>query len=165
MPWARLDDAFYDHPKLDALGSVRLPCVGLFVLALTWSNRYLTDGFIPAERVRKLGGTIPLAERLVSAGLWERAGEDYRFHDFHDWNETSADVRQRRQRMRELGKRGGEARRFKRDAQPDGLALRSNSVPLRTVPIHTVPSSAPLNGAPEERRLPPYEEVVRSTGS
>jgi hypothetical protein len=116
MAWGRIDDTFYDHPKLDELGRYRLPCVGLYVLALSWSNRYLTDGYIPFERVKKLGGTKFLAERLVRVGLWDLLVDGYRIHDFLDYNDSGDAVRRRRVDMRELGKRGGiasgQARRF-----------------------------------------------------
>jgi hypothetical protein len=74
MPWVRLDDAFHAHPKLAALGARTLPAVGLYVIALTWSSTYLTDGLVPDGQLRKLGGTTALARALVEAGLWERVG-------------------------------------------------------------------------------------------
>ena len=121
MPWGRIDDSFYDHPKLDDLGRHRLPCVGLYVLALSYSNRHLTDGFIPSGMVRKLGGTRVLAEHLVRVGLWDLVIDGYRIHDFLDYNDSSAAVRRRRVDMRELGKRGGLA---------SGLARRLNTRPV-----------------------------------
>lgn len=152
MPWGSVDDGLYDHPKLDALGSSKLPCVGLYMLAISWSNRYLTDGFVPTSRVQKLGGTVALAEKLVQVGLFERAGEDYRVHDFHDFNDTAAAVRERRRTMRALGKRGGvasaEARRLNRDAssatlEPQGLT----PVPIRSVPVLSGPPDASKSDA------------------
>jgi hypothetical protein len=120
MAWGRIDDTFYDHPKVDELGRYRLPCVGLYVLALSYSNRYLTDGFIPFERVRKLGGTKFLAERLVRVGLWDLLVDGYRIHDFLDYNDSGDSVRKRRARFSELGRRGAEARW--RGAMADGIA-------------------------------------------
>lgn len=55
MPWGRLDDSFYDHPKLDDLGSSRLAGAGLWAIAISWCNRRLTDGLVPRERIRQLG--------------------------------------------------------------------------------------------------------------
>jgi hypothetical protein len=101
MPWAQLDDGLYDHPKLDMLGTSRLAGVGLWTLAIAWSNRYLTDGLIPPERVIRLGGTKKLAEALVSVGLWEKEGESYRIHDFLQYSVSREDVEQRRADARE----------------------------------------------------------------
>lgn len=101
MPWARIDDGLYDHPKLDALGKDRLACVGLFTLALAWSNRYLTDGHIPSERVKRFGAPNRLADLLVSAGLWERVPDGFHIHDFLDFNESADAVRADREAARE----------------------------------------------------------------
>lgn len=73
MVWVRLADDFTDHPKVIAAG----PLAGwMYVCALTYANRYLTDGFIPAGQVRRLAdvdGALSLADKLVDVGLWERA--------------------------------------------------------------------------------------------
>lgn len=111
MVWARLDDSFYDHPKLDLLGDVRLPAIGLFAVALSWSNKWLTDGQIPAARVLRLGGTTELAEALVSAGLWERSGRDYLIHDFLDYSKGKNQVETERRQRSAAGRAGGLARR------------------------------------------------------
>jgi len=142
MPWGRIDDGFYDHPKLNDLGRYRLPCVGLYTLALSWSNRYLTDGHIPADQVKRLGGTPRLAEMLVRSGLWDRVADGYRVHDFLDFNDSAATVRKRRSEMRELGKRGGVA---------SGQARRLNSVPLPSVPI-PIPSDASTRNVDKSKK-------------
>jgi len=96
MPWGRLDDGLYDHPKLDALGRDRLAAVGLWTLAISWCNRRLTDGIVPADRIRLLGGTTALAERLVEVGLFDRRDEGYAVHDFLAFNDSAETVRSRR---------------------------------------------------------------------
>lgn len=146
MPWGRLDDSFYDHPKVEHLPvRVRNACVGLWARCISWSNRYLTDGFIPHERIRKLDGDAKLAEALVLADLFEHHPDGYLVHDYLDYNDSAADVRRRREEMRELGraggKRSGQSRRAdkaKRDASTVDEAARLNSrpspVPSRPVP-------------------------------
>ena len=101
MAWGRIDDTLYDHPKLDALGRDRLPCVGLWCLALSWTNRYLTDGFIPSGRVSRLGGNRKLAEALVGVGLWEKVDDGFYIHDFLHFNESAEEVRRDREAARE----------------------------------------------------------------
>jgi len=105
MPWGRLDDGLYDHPKLDGLGPSKLPAVGLWTLAISWSNRRLTDGFIPADRVVALGGTKEIAELLVDVGMFDRAKGGYRIHDFLAFNETAETVRARREAAAERQRR------------------------------------------------------------
>lgn len=97
MPWGRLDDGLYDHPKLDKLGAHRLPAIGLWAVAISWCNRRLTDGHVPAERIRLLGGTPALADRLVEAGLFDRQGDDYVVHDFLVFNDSREAVEARRE--------------------------------------------------------------------
>ncbi|MEW6223234.1 MAG: hypothetical protein AB1627_01255 [Chloroflexota bacterium] len=97
MPWGRLDDGLYDHPKLDALGRDRLAGVGLWALAISWCNRRLTDGVVPADRIRLLGGTAAIADRLVEVGLFDRCEDGYRVHDFLAFNDSAETVMARRQ--------------------------------------------------------------------
>ena len=103
MPWGRVDDTWYDHPKLEELEDSRewpdrLAGAGLSSLAWSWCNRFLTDGKVPRGTVAKLGGTIELADMLVRAGLWESAPGGYQIHDFLVYNESAEDVRARRQK-------------------------------------------------------------------
>lgn len=102
MPWGRLDDSLYDHPKLDLIEPRhRLAAVGLWTLAISWSNRRLTDGHVPIARIRALGGTAAIAGRLVEAGLFEKTGNGYRIHDFLEFNDSAADVEAKRAAERE----------------------------------------------------------------
>jgi hypothetical protein len=123
MPWARLDDGFYDHEKVEGLpNALRLKCVGLFTLALSYSNRHLTDGRVSGDRLRRFGGTPQLVEALITANLFERAIDGIVIHDFAIYNKTRAQVERGQADMRDLGKRGGvrsgEARRFNRVPVP-----------------------------------------------
>lgn len=96
MAWGRVDDGLYDHPKLDRLGRDRLAGVGLLTVAISWSNRRLTDGIIPTERVLLLGGTVALADKLVDAELFEKHPTGYLIHDFLDFNDSAETVRAKR---------------------------------------------------------------------
>lgn len=99
MPWGRLDDSLYDHPKLDLLApDHRLEGVGLWAVSISWSNRYLTDGLVPTRQVERLGGSIALADELVVAGLFDSVPTGYAIHDFHDFNDTKTEVLERREK-------------------------------------------------------------------
>jgi hypothetical protein len=101
MPWGRVDDTLYDHPKLEKLGRNRLAGVGLNTLAVSWCNRFLTDGHVPVAALRKIGGSVVLADALVDAGLWEHEGHDgYLIHDFLDYNESKAQIVAKREAAR-----------------------------------------------------------------
>lgn len=45
MSWLRIDDDFYDHPKIVAAGPL---AIALHVLSMAYASRHGTDGFIPA---------------------------------------------------------------------------------------------------------------------
>lgn len=67
MTWFRVDDSFYDHPKVLGLD---MAARGLWVSAGTYCARHLTDGVISDREIRVIGGTRRQAEKLVAAGLW-----------------------------------------------------------------------------------------------
>ncbi len=137
MPWGRLDDGLYDHPKVEQLPRrLRNSCVGLWARAISWSNRYLTDGRVTMERLAKLDGSQAEVDALVCVGMLERDGDGVLIHDFAEYNETADAWRARRGRMHELAKRGGrasgEARRSTAAVKRDGEPQRSSAAVNRT---------------------------------
>ena len=85
MPWAEIDNNFYDHPRIVAAGSSG---VALFACALSYCSRYSTGGLIPAAQIRRLidvDDPQAIAERLVTVGLWKRQGEDYQITKAIKW--------------------------------------------------------------------------------
>lgn len=118
MAWVRISDDFYDHSKFDAAGSLG---IALWVAGLAWSNRNLTDGFIPrktalrlldfedaAEAVRtadrngvsnapRNGYVTPdvarfVADRLLKAGLWVEAEGGFTIHDYLDYQKSAEQI-------------------------------------------------------------------------
>lgn len=152
MSWARIDDTLCDHPKVLAAG---LEAMGLWVMALTYCSRHLTDGKVSQATfcylVANRQTDFAIAERLVFAKLWEVApdGDGWVFHDYHDYNPSKADAKRKRADLSairsEAGRRGAEKRWANRDSKPDGKAsgnLPSDGkwqthapVPSRPVPI------------------------------
>ena len=90
MSWLRIDDTFYDHPKIVAAGPL---AVALHVFGMTYASRHGTDGFVPSSMLPWLvrfdgiqltlgleprGPAMPvdvqaIAARLVEIGLWHPA--------------------------------------------------------------------------------------------
>lgn len=146
MPWGRLDDSLYDHPKLDKLGRHRLACIGLNTLAQSWCNRWLTDGAVPSDRVPRLGGTIAQADLLVAAGLWERTDDGYRIHDFLDYNDSREMVLEKRGSARERMREKRTNRSRSSGEVPTNITRSSGDVQAprgrvtRPVPSRPVPS-------------------------
>ena len=75
MVWFRVDDGFYDHPKLLAIPRTdRVAAAGLWTLAGSYCTRYLTDGFITDVMTRQLGGTARLIAHLVDVEAVDTCG-------------------------------------------------------------------------------------------
>lgn len=119
--WARLDDELIDHSKIfvagEALGK-NGPAIalGFYALGLMWSNRHLTDGFLPLAVVRSfrhVDRPTSVADALVKAGLWEKnGGSGYVIHDYSDHNPKASNVKakRRRERLRKQSEREAKAR-------------------------------------------------------
>ena len=112
--WSRLDDALLDHRKVydagDRIGkNGQVIAIGLYAIGLMWTNKQLSDGYLPAAVVKRFPCVRPLdvAQALVKAKLWEAVDGGYKIHDFADWNYTAADIRSRRRTERERKRKGG----------------------------------------------------------
>lgn len=112
MTWARLDDSFYDHPKiLEALD--RDPAaVALHARALAYVARHELDGRIteralcslePLQSDRESRVTV-----LIETGIWHQDGTGVAIHDYLDYNPSRADLTERREadRARKAQQRG-----------------------------------------------------------
>lgn len=126
MAWAKLDDEFYDHPKVLR---VSLAATGLYALCLSYAARKMTDGALPANAVRRLAGDEmweALAEQLVHVGLWEREHDGFRIHDFLAYNRSKAEVLADRAALRAVRSqagRAGAAARWQRDSTSNGKPM------------------------------------------
>lgn len=90
MPWVRIDEHAMEHPKVAGLpdGAFRL-----WVVGLSYCQKFLTDGFIADAALRSLRAFSPKRQQeLLTAGLWQAADGGVAIHDFLDWNESRARV-------------------------------------------------------------------------
>jgi hypothetical protein len=93
MPWFKVDDMFWGHPKQTALSK---GAVALWVRAGSWSANHLTDGFVPKHMVPMLGCSSADAKGLTDSGLWLTADGGYQFHDWTEYQPTKEQVEQKR---------------------------------------------------------------------
>ena len=133
MPWFKVDDGFYDHPKVLELD---MAARGLWVMAGAYCARHLTDGVITGRQIKVIGGTQKQAEKLVAAGLWsaDDAPPSARRYVFNDWREfqpTRDDVLSKR---REDAERKRLARGAKRDKQQERKNVRADVQPDSEAP-------------------------------
>lgn len=153
MAWVRIDDNVPTHRKHLKAGP---SACWLWVCAIAYSQRQLTDGFIPHEALALLGvakGYSPLADKLVEVGLFERRDDGYQVHDYHDHNAHSDDVKRERAERSEMRARAGRAGglrsgevRSKREAnvkQTDEANVKQTEAACRSkreAPSHPIPS-------------------------
>lgn len=114
MAWVYLDDNFPEHPKVWGLSDA---AYRLHQSAIHYCNRHLTDGKIPASKVRTL---VPKFKQSALNELTDRAmwipthTGDYVLHDYLDWNKSKAETESHRDRLTmvrsEAGKKGAKAR-------------------------------------------------------
>jgi hypothetical protein len=133
MSWVRTSDDAPDHPKLIGLTDA---AYALWHRALSYCNRQLTDGFVPAGAVPALSRSAKpgdAAKDLVTARLWEIAEGGFMVHDYLDYQPSRAEVEEERRKKSEAkqragsagGKRSGESRKQTRsrkeaDAKQEG---------------------------------------------
>lgn len=136
MTWFKVDDSFYDHPKVFDAPDCAL---ALWVRAGCWSARNLTDGFVPASLPARICDDPDTAVRvLVDRGLWKRARGGFQFHDWTEYQPSAEDVKDLRRKRAEAGKKGGQAKAAKQNsgkplasASPVG---KQNAAPSRPDP-------------------------------
>lgn len=82
MPWVKLDDSWCEDEQVLKAG----PLAGwLHICALSYCNRRLTDGRVPAAVVRRLADVddaLQLAAQLVDAGLWRVTDDGFELVDY-----------------------------------------------------------------------------------
>jgi hypothetical protein len=162
MAWARIDDSRKDHPKIVAAGPI--PEL-IQIRALQYSNRYLTDGFIPSAVVPSLltgfetiaivdGGIhgigagradgIDWPAHMIRWRLWENAKGGYRVHNFLKWNISKAGVLAKREAKQKAGvigakvtnsRRYGPARAAVSAAPPAAASAEGASLAPLPLPI------------------------------
>lgn len=91
MTWFKLDDRFFDNPKIAALSDAAQLA---YIKGGTYCARELTDGFIPFRKAREYA-TPKVIKELVP-GLWETCGEGFKVHDYLKYNPTREQVQTER---------------------------------------------------------------------
>jgi hypothetical protein len=104
--WVRLDDGLIDHPKIIAaiaafkgrgVESAKARIVGTFVIALSYANRHLTDGFVPLSIFCGLEKEKSALERAELFEFDASSGR-VRIENYLKWNPSKAEVKAKRAR-------------------------------------------------------------------
>ncbi len=137
MAWIKLDDQIAQHPKFLKAGN----SAWMWVACVGYSQRYLTDGFVPTEAIASLIGGIrkpqSYVKKLIKCRLLEKVKGGYQVHDYLQHNASAALVRQKREadRVRK------ESERNPRGVQPDSarnpevVLARAPAIPSHPIPL------------------------------
>lgn len=124
MTWFKVDDSFYDHPKIAELS---MAARGLWVTAGSYCGRHLTDGHITKRQVRKLGGTPAQMRDLIANGVWIECQSHRDCYAFHDWIDMQPSREAERKRLADQAERKRRSRNGQSPGQPKpGNVTRDN---------------------------------------
>lgn len=106
MSWFKLDDRFFDNPKIAAISDAAKIA---YLKGGTYCARELTDGLIPIFKGKEYAGSNKVMKELVP-GLWEVTAEGYLVHDYLKYNPTRARILAEREaaKRRKFGRSSGE---------------------------------------------------------
>lgn len=132
MPWARVDDRFADHPKVNRLlehGIDGYAALGVWVLMNARVTQQLSDGWISAMALaRTAPNAEPYVQLLIDVGLVDRSQDGYKLHDYTDWNDDRETVLSKRKATRERQRRWRDTRRDT-NASPNGATNGAHTTP------------------------------------
>lgn len=123
MPWAKIDDGFDEHAKIESLldeedPTLALAAIGLWLLGLTRAHREMQGsrrlknkkpGLVQKSNIRRYTSREnreEVAGLLVKYGLWETDDDGWIIHDFIDYLPS---IRTREERSK-AGRLGAKAR-------------------------------------------------------
>jgi len=158
MSWAKIDDQFHCHPKVEALEiDTTLAAVGLYFLALSWSAATLTEGKIPRHKVVRFSGSATgyaLAEELVRVGLWEATEDGYQIHDYLEYNPPREYALKHKDELSQMrsraGQKGAEARWHSKDGKPIANTMANDWQNDAPVPV---PVPVPITRSSKRQNL------------
>lgn len=101
MTWIKVDDHFDEHPKMAAIGPTGW---GVWLGGLAYSNRNLTDGFIPQAIAWRFQAEKVVGQ-LVQVGLWSEVAGGFQIHDYAQYQPSREQVFADRKRAAERQKR------------------------------------------------------------
>ena len=93
MAWVRIDDNFPEHPKVIGLSD---KAFRLYITALCYSNRYLTDGILPLNTVKSFANSRHISS-LIASNLWELSENFIKILSYDEYQFTKERVLTKRE--------------------------------------------------------------------
>lgn len=147
MTWVKLDDRFFDNPKIAAISDAAQLA---HLKAMTYCARELTDGFISLKKGKEFAA--PKVVKELVPGLWELAEGGFMVHDYLQYNPTREQV---------LAERDAAKRRMQGVRSGDVRANRPRTSPE----VHTEVPPTPVSRIPDPLSLlpllPPRDDVSK----
>lgn len=134
MPWFKIDDGFWSHPKTLRLSD---GAQALWMRAGSWSMHHLTDGFIPDYALPILSAKPRYVNELRTVSLWFSVQDGNQFHDWEEYQPTREKVLAERQAAAERKRTSRE--RSQRDGRRDSVRGSADAAPTPTRPDPTRP--------------------------
>lgn len=147
MPYFRIDDAWWSHPKTLALSPAARD---LWCRSGSYSMQHFTDGLISKQALTVLAAKPKLVAELVEVGYWEPILGGYQFHDWHDHQETAEHLKDRRERARER-MRKVRANRASTDPERSGNVSEQVSIPSHPLLTQVSEESSVLETSRDSR--------------
>lgn len=153
MSWFKLDDRFFDNPKIAALSDSAKVA---YLEAGTYCARELTDGFIALNKAKAFAGKPRIVKELVPH-LWEVCEGGFLVHDYLKYNPTREQVLAEREaaRRRMGGLRSGRS-------SPEQVPEQEDAVrPSPVDPVNPVTPIIPNPIAPSPAPDPDDPDLLR----
>jgi len=151
MTWIKIDDQFFQNPKIiDLSKDAKL----LYLCALTYCGSQLTDGIISKSALRVISATVDVsstvATELVHVGLWEVTEGGYDIHDYLEYNPSKDQVKHDRQQ-------NAKRQQSWRDKKTTPTINNSNNNTDSNAVIKSVSNGCPVE-IPYRSRIDPNKE-------
>jgi hypothetical protein len=138
MPWFRVDDGFWSHPKTLQLSD---GAQALWMRAGSWSMHHLTDGVIPAYALPLLRAKPRFVNELVAVSLWFSDEDAYRFHDWNRYQPTREQVEADRDAAADRKRRSREKSRRDKGGTDGRSSADAAVTPSQPIPTHPTSTS------------------------
>jgi len=152
MSWVRIDDNFADHPKVVELSDSSFR---VYVEALCYANRFLTDGAIGYVAYNKMNWNEQDAEDLIRVGLWENDPDNFQYliRSYTEYQPTKEKVSVKREQARERVKQFREKKRAHSDSGETQMKRESYPSPTQPNPTQPNPTTSTTSEVSSETSM------------
>lgn len=134
MTWSKFDDRYDDNRKVKKAWRLEPATVGIHAMAITYSSRHETDGWVDLDWLIEKMPNPKVRERtiktLIDEGLLETPdGERFQVHDYLKYNPSSQDLADKRAKDAERKRLAALKRQEEAEAKTAGFQPESSGTP------------------------------------